>query len=132
MIRLILYRRKNGDTRTPDLFGPFKKGDQLNVNAVNNYDSFSDVCKKFNATLKKSEKIDFKCIVEFRDAVAHGRLIGDGSNLKIIKFSKSKNNIVKVDFYWNYSEQEINDLIINIGIITKQISVNHLGAKIAP
>jgi hypothetical protein len=132
MIRLVLHQRNNGDTRDPHLFGPFKKGDQINENAVNNYDSFSDICKRFNATLKKCDKIDFTSIIEFRDAIAHGRLIGDGFNLTIIKFSKSKNKTVKVDFIWNFSENGINDLIEHIGKITNQISIKHLGAKSAP
>lgn len=131
MIRLVLHQRNNGDTSDPHLFGPFKKGDQINENAVNNYDTFSEICKKFNATLNKRDKIDFTSIIEFRDAIAHGRAIGDGLNLTIIKFSKSKNKTVKVEFIWIFSEREINDLIEHIGTITHQISIKHLGAKSA-
>ncbi|WP_395781608.1 hypothetical protein [Aquidulcibacter sp.] len=131
MLRLVLHRRNNGNTQDPQLFRPFTVGEQLTENAVNNYDSFSQVCCKFNSTLKKSEKIDFSRIEKFRNAIAHGRIVGDGNNLTITKFSKSNNKTVRVEFSWTYSEQDLTNLIEELGEATQSISIKHLGATIS-
>ncbi|MFN9008702.1 MAG: hypothetical protein ACK5WH_06155 [Hyphomonadaceae bacterium] len=131
MLRLVLHRRKGEDTRDPQLLRPLRVGEQLTENAINNYDSFREVCNKFNATLKASEKIDFSRIEKFRNAIAHGRTVGDGINLTITKFSKSNNKSVKVEFSWTYSAQELTDLIEFLGELTRRISVDHLGATIS-
>ena len=75
-------------------------GDQVPINAFSNYDSLGQLVAKFNARVSDAHphlSIDL-AIVDFRDILAHGRVMGQRreSRLQLVKFDKPKNDFVTV------------------------------------
>lgn len=132
MLRLVLYRRSGGNTRDPNLFKPRTVGEELPDNAIYNYDSFKQICQKFNATLSVTDKIDFSDIEKFRDAIAHGRTMGDDlGNIITTKYSRASGGKVKVEYYNTFTPEAVNSLVERAGSLMKEISIKHLGATVA-
>lgn len=76
-------------------------GTELPESEWTNYDTLGDLINKYNSEAKKRNlpAID-TALVEIRDALAHGRLSAPSSAppVRLIKFSKPKNNLVRVTF----------------------------------
>lgn len=84
--------------------GDFRVGDEFVVGAFTNYESLSQLVKKFNqiATSKQRKTVD-QAVVRLRNALAHGRLTRepDDEFFRLIKFSKcdKKNGKVRVEYH---------------------------------
>jgi len=76
-------------------------GTDLPINAFTNYDSLSDLLKKYNAEMRKAggSLID-ESLIDLRDALAHGRVAMRGDNVDhhLVKFSRPVDNKVRVTF----------------------------------
>lgn len=79
-----------------------KVGDTVPENAYTSYDTLDQLIARFNRLAAKrfpAKAIDVR-IVAVRDALAHGRIWADspGPPLRLLKFSKPKDGIAKVQF----------------------------------
>ena len=93
LIRLYLYRNFNCKKSGLDV----EIGDEIDVNPINNFDTFSQLCDKLNN--ESGLSLDFSGILTLRDAMAHGRIttLDVTMPLTVIKFSKPKNGKVTVE-----------------------------------
>ena len=127
ILRVVLHKRSGGDTAESKLFPKVKEGDTLPATIMTNYDTFSQICNKFNATLKRNEKVDFSKIEMFRDALAHGRTTGDGTgSLSTIKYSKVSKGRVTVVFMKIHTLSEIDALVAEMCSLLHNIAAKHL------
>ncbi|KTB97120.1 hypothetical protein [Pseudomonas sp. ICMP 10191] len=89
---------------------PFKinspVGSTHRADPFNNYDTLTTTLKKYN-NLNNKATVDIDSLVELRDALAHGRILGeiDDDNLRLLKFSKEQNGEVRVTYNETLSKQ---------------------------
>lgn len=96
-------------------------GADLPLNELTNRDSLGKLFARYNAEMarRRHPQID-GTLVEIRDALAHGRVsaAAPSDNLRVLKFSKPKNNRVRVMFneqlssdWFNAQNQRVVDAI---------------------
>jgi len=94
-LRLFLCEANNETVKLPDT-----SPTQMEVTHMTNYDSLGDLLEKYNSIASKSASsfIIDTSLVKIRDAIAHGRTLSSSLNspVRLFKFSKPKNNMVKV------------------------------------
>jgi len=77
-------------------------GDQVAEDAFTNWDSMKELIAKYNSRIElldRSLRVD-DCVVEFRDALAHGRVsaFSPSEPMHLLKFAKPENGQVEVTF----------------------------------
>jgi len=84
----------------------FVKGEIVPENAFTNWDTLSDLIRKYNELpISKGLKID-ETLVDIRDAIAHGRVFAYtplGIN-QLVRFQKPNRNEVEVEFSVSMTE----------------------------
>lgn len=107
-------------------------GTECEENPITDYSSFGNLCKSFNFYQDIGKKIDFDEIIEFRDAMVHGRIgWNDESDMFVVtKYSKpKKNNKVTVEYNRKINLKEINEIADKTGKLAMEVSLRS-GAKI--
>lgn len=104
IIRVYLYTIDNSSMNTQqnkDLMD-LVEGDEIEDNALTNYDSLNNLIDRFNHDMKIRNSMEYalnKKLVRLRDLIAHGRVLGkvpDMNRMKLFKFEKPKNGKVIV------------------------------------
>ena len=104
LARLFLHECQGANQPAPPgqaAFHQHQVGDWVNETALTNYDTLKIVIRKCNAVLKARGPGEFldESLVEIRDALAHGRLLGtDPCTFQLVRFSRAKNKQVQVEF----------------------------------
>ena len=84
-----------------------ERGEIVHENAFTNWDTLSELIKKYNKlSASKGLEVD-ETLVEIRDALAHGRTIAyqpDGI-YQLVRFKKPKNGKVEVEFSVSLTEE---------------------------
>ena len=106
-------KRKNKDKDKEPKLGELKKGEIVAENAFTNYDSLNKLIDKYNQIPKISSaglNID-RTIIGIREAIAHGRVFGKTPTppQSLLKFSKPKNNLVRVTFSVQLTKEWFNE-----------------------
>jgi hypothetical protein len=89
-------------------FYSFPIDHELPESDLTNYDSLGQLIDKYNAVVFTQESVGIdRGLVEIRDALAHGRVSAEvtSDTLRLIKFSKPKNGLVRVTFNALLSEE---------------------------
>jgi hypothetical protein len=77
-------------------------GTEFSESDVTSYESLGQLIDRYNSQMRRHGKKEIdETIVDLRDALAHGRLLGSEPNvssLRLIKFSKPKRGRVRVEF----------------------------------
>lgn len=103
MIRAVLYdhgKHTMGIPHGHDLY-EVPVGGAVGENALTNYDSLSQIIKKFNEiSMARGEPALDESLVVIRDALAHGRVSAPATTdqLRLVKFSNPKNGPLVVTF----------------------------------
>lgn len=114
-----------------------KEGEFIEESALTNYLSLGDILKKYNALdcLTEREKVDFKDIVDLRDALAHGRVwkpseAEDDAPYFLTKFGKPKNGKVQITFHVPMSRAWFSTQgnLINKAMVAVHTAQNRLGS----
>lgn len=94
----------------------FVKGELLPESAYTNWDTLSELIRKYNELpISKGLTID-ENIVDIRDAMAHGRVFSfapEGIPM-LVRFNKPKNNQVEVEFGASMTEQWFGEQIARL------------------
>jgi hypothetical protein len=109
MLRTFLSRALDPDHRTlpkqPD-FDDLKVGDRVREDHATNYMTLGQLIDLYNGEVGHDPaRTCDRSLVELRDAIAHGRVSSrvESEHLRLLKFSKSRNDFVQVTF-----SQELN------------------------
>ena len=98
-LRIYLNKKNGNNSSHVFKYTNMSIGDECDENAITDYKTFSNLCDLFNGYQSKEQKIDFKEIIDLRDALAHGRVLGDkDGNMVVIKYSLPKENKVTVKY----------------------------------
>lgn len=121
---LRLYLARKAGMGTKDIFQclGLDVGQSAIENPVTDWRTFGALCDEYNKGMPNPEKLDFSRVVAIRDALAHGRILGDEfGNLTVVKYSKPKAGTVSAEFkqslsasYMQTFSDEMNDLSKNI------------------
>jgi len=115
LLRLFLHNvdaRRYGSPPPEVGLDKIKVGDVVPENYFTNYDSLRDLVKKYN-NLVTSQKAPGFCVdetvVKLRDALAHGRVLGQqpAPPLQLYKFGKPKSHQVTVEYVADLTETEL-------------------------
>ncbi len=99
ILRLFLARKAGmGTTEFVQIRGK-EVGQSAVENPITDWRTFGTLCADYNKGMPIPERLDFSRIVAIRDALAHGRVLGDESgNLVVVKYSRPKARTVTVEF----------------------------------
>lgn len=130
-LRLYLNQKNGKDNIYANKFLDLPVGTECEENSMTDWKTFNELCSSFNSYQNTDNKIDFKEILELRDAMAHGRVSGDSKGVMfVIKFSKPINGKVTVEYNRKIEFEEMEKIIDKIGNLGKEISLRW-GAKTA-
>lgn len=128
-LRLYLNRKNGKDNIYAMKFMNLPVGTECEENPMTDWKTFNELCSSFNSYQNTDNKIDFKEILELRDAMVHGRVSGDSEgNMSVVKFSKPRNGKVTVEYNREIKFNEMEKIIDKIGNLGKEISLR-MGAK---
>ena len=97
-------------TYSPILESDVTVGGHVKANYLTNYDSLTELVDRYNEVVKKRKRADLTIgqeIVELRDAIAHGRVIGKTPEPppRLYRFGKPKNGRVPVVCIIDFTEE---------------------------
>lgn len=123
-LRLYLNKKNGKDSIYALKMINLSEGDICDENDITDWKSFSDLCKEFNNYQEINDKIDFNDLINLRDALAHWRVTSDNIGImKVIKYSKPKNHIVKVEYKKELKIEDIKNIVKDMTEITMTISL---------
>jgi hypothetical protein len=132
ILRLFLARRSG--LGTGEIFQSLglTVGQPAPVNSVTNWQSFGELCRNFNNNYPLSDQLDFSRVLATRDAMAHGRVLGDANGIQtVIKYSKPRGGIAHVEFKQTLSPQYIEALSVEIHTLSRAIT-DRMGPYMRP
>ncbi len=132
ILRLFLARRSGLGTGEIFKCLGLDIGQHAPVNSITNWQTFGQLCKSFNNQFSVPEQLDFSRVLAMRDAMAHGRVLGnENGTLTVIKYSKPLGNIARVEFRQNLSPQYIEALSQEIHSLSRSIT-DRMGPHMRP
>lgn len=122
-LRLYLFSQTGVSNKKATSFLHGQIGDELDENYITNYMSFSTLCYEYNLVSSPDSKINFDEIVALRDAMAHGRVLGDeNGNMSVIKFSKPKLKKVTIQYYRHIKPSQLAEIVDLLNDLTKIVT----------
>jgi hypothetical protein len=108
------------------------EGETAPLNPMTDYRSFGELCKAFNDSQAADKRIGFDEYIKMRDALAHGRVTGDEhGRMTVIKYSKGKAGVVKVEFKRELSHANFEKVIEEMNWLGMEVSRRN-GAVMPP
>ncbi|MGS5085950.1 hypothetical protein ACVC7V_05495 [Hydrogenophaga sp. A37] len=99
-LRVVLLKLESAQRPTSRLdFESMTIGTMISVDALTDYSDLATLCRRFNRHMEaKDAQILNVSLVDIRDAIAHGRILGtpNGFPLRLVKFSKPTSGQVKL------------------------------------
>jgi len=128
-LRLYLHQKSGGDKKDFLNYSQAVIGPVLEENPITDYRSFGQLCNALNDLQEENNKLNFSEFIELRDAMAHGRVSGDGlGNMHVIKYARARNGKVTVEYKKQLTQTDFERIIDKMAWLSMEIS-RRMGAK---
>lgn len=109
MLRIYLARKSGVGTQSLIAYINSNPGDALPECPITDWKTFKMLCAEYNKDKMPMDKIDFSEVTALRDAMAHGRVVGNSEGqMIVVKYTKPIGKTVTVEF-----KRELTPLYLN-------------------